>query len=278
MKMENIYDIFYDNQFPIQPSLEYGNNYCEKKIEWNPITKNTAIFYQFSLNKGSKKEIQIVPDGCIDIIFCCNPDNPKAMLYGKKTRSRLITIEEGYEYFGFRPYDELGIKQKIALLKELNDSEADYNELYPEDFFIIEKICGQNSFEAKISLFQEYLKNRLIDFDYNSDFVFDCNDKICRSNGNMSTNDLSKYIGYSERYIQKKFDDLFGISPKQYSEIIKLQRSLFLLFKSSHDQSDITYELGYYDQPHLINKYRQMGLDSPIKFKDSILNSKQYNY
>jgi len=269
--MENSNDIFSDNQFPIQPGLEYGNNYCEKKIEWNPVTKNTAIFYQFSLKEGQKKEIQIVPDGCIEIIFCCNPDNPKAMFYGKRTQGRLITIEAGYDYFGFRPYDELGIKQKRAHFKELNDSAVDFAELYPEDSFILEKVCGQSLFEDKVSLFQDFLNNRMIDFDYNSDFVFDCNDKICRSNGSMSTYDLSKYVGYSERYIQMKFDDYFGISPKQYSDIIKLQRSLFLLFKSSQAQSAITYEMGYYDQSHLIKKYRQMGLNSPLKFKESIL-------
>ena len=269
--MINTCDLFSDNQFPLQPGLEYGNNYYEKKADWNPVTRNTAIFYQFSLKGGAKKEIQIVPDGCIEIVFCCDPKNPKAVVYGKRTQSKLITLEPGREYFGFRPYDELGIKQKSALLKELNDSEADFAELYPGDIFIIESICEQRSFEDKISLFQEYLKSRLIDFDYNSDFVFDCNDKICRTNGNMSTNDLSKYVGYSERYIQKKFDDFFGISPKQYSDIIKLQRSLHLLFKSSSNQSDIAYEMGYYDQPHLINKYRQMGLSSPLKFKESIL-------
>jgi len=266
-------NFFYDDQFPIQPGLEYGNNYCEKKIEWNPITKNTAIFYQFSLSPGSQKEIQIAPDGCMEVIFHCDPYNPKAVIYGKKTTGKLISFETGYDYFGFRPYDELGMKQTNALLKELNDGEIDFAELYPDGVSVLEKICGQGTFEDKISIFQNYLKSRLIDFEYESDFVFDCNDKICRSNGSVSTNELSKYVGYSERYIQKKFDDLFGISPKQYSDIIKLQRSLHLLFKTSSDQSDITYELGYYDQPHLINKFRRMGLSSPRKFKQSILTT-----
>ena len=63
----------------------------------------------------------------------------------------------------------------------------------------------------------------------------------------------------SERQLERKFRENIGISPKKFSNVIRLQ--FFLkLFRTKPPQKSLTeigYESGYYDQAHLIREFRK---------------------
>ncbi|MGI5901810.1 MAG: hypothetical protein ACOX7U_04980 [Desulfitobacteriia bacterium] len=93
------------DQVPLQPVIKLRNDYYFEKVkEWNKINQNAAVFYQFKVNKNSSGVIRIIPDGCVEILFCCHPTNPTATFYGKRTKNAFLHLKPGYEYFGFRPF------------------------------------------------------------------------------------------------------------------------------------------------------------------------------
>jgi transcriptional regulator GlxA family with amidase domain len=59
--------------------------------------------------------------------------------------------------------------------------------------------------------------------------------------------------------LERNFKKLIGLSPKEYSNIIRFQNALSLIKNSSQRRSllDIAFECGYYDHSHLSNEIKQ---------------------
>ncbi|MEF9478324.1 AraC family transcriptional regulator [Chryseobacterium sp. 1B4] len=81
---------------------------------------------------------------------------------------------------------------------------------------------------------------------------------ILQNKGLVSSKDLEKFTGYSERHLERKFEYYMGMSPKKYSNIIRLH-SFLRLINRSVDNKNMTlhsYEAGFSDQSHLIREFK----------------------
>ena len=259
---------------PSQPGLVFGKAYyVQKQKECNQVTKTDAVFYQFRLDKKNSTEVQMVPDACMDILFCCDPKNPRATLYGKRLENKTITLEPGFDYFGFRPYSERGIKKLNSNLIDLCDGEAPLNEVI-HDSDIIEKIHLGKSFEERINIFDDFAQKYIIDNGKITDFTNYVYRAICYSRGNMRMEDITSYTGYSERYVRKKFKEFYGIAPKRFSSIIRFQNSLQMLLNFNKCEfSDVVYDSGFYDQAHFIREFKKFAATTPSSFMEKFEKS-----
>ncbi|WP_142716907.1 helix-turn-helix domain-containing protein [Chryseobacterium rhizoplanae] len=81
---------------------------------------------------------------------------------------------------------------------------------------------------------------------------------ILQNKGAVSSKDLEKFTGYSERHLERKFEFHMGISPKKYGNIIRLHYFLSLINKSFDDKNmtNLSYEAGFSDQSHLIREFK----------------------
>ena len=81
---------------------------------------------------------------------------------------------------------------------------------------------------------------------------------ILRNNGRVSSKELEKFTGYSERQLERQFENRMGMSPKKYSNIIRLHYFLRLINKNSGAQNmtGLSYHAGYADQSHLIRDFK----------------------
>ncbi len=76
---------------------------------------------------------------------------------------------------------------------------------------------------------------------------------ILQHKGNVKMESLEKITGVSARHIEKSFQKFVGLSPKQFSNIIKYNH--FVNYKKNHPDKTLTecaYEAEFYDQSHLI--------------------------
>lgn len=71
---------------------------------------------------------------------------------------------------------------------------------------------------------------------------------------------LVKYTGYTERHLDRKFNEWVGLSPKVYSNIVQLHYFLRLLKNATAGTSytSLAYEAGYADQSHLIKSFKKI--------------------
>lgn len=79
------------------------------------------------------------------------------------------------------------------------------------------------------------------------------------SKGRISVFDLAKRNCTTVRQLERNFKKLIGLSPKEYSNIIRFQHALSLIRNSKQSRSfmDIAFECGYYDHSHLSLEIRR---------------------
>lgn len=82
---------------------------------------------------------------------------------------------------------------------------------------------------------------------------------IHATKGQISIYELSKQNHTTVRQLERNFKKLIGLSPKEYSTIIRFQNALSLIRNPNQNRSllDIAFECGYYDQSHLCNEIKR---------------------
>ena len=120
-----------------------------------------------------------------------------------------------------------------------------------------EQISNIESIHGKVELFQQFLLNQL--YLQEEDNVFEyCVSKISTSKGKITIQELEKKTGYSSRWLNIKFTDNLGISPKNLSSIIRFKQ-YYNAFANNDELSFMKndfYDL-YYDQSHFIKEFKR---------------------
>lgn len=82
---------------------------------------------------------------------------------------------------------------------------------------------------------------------------------IYQHHGQLQVNELTKHLQISERQLERTFRENIGITPKHFSNIIKLHYFLKTLQRksSAENLTQLVYECGYYDQAHLIRAFKK---------------------
>jgi AraC-like DNA-binding protein len=91
---------------------------------------------------------------------------------------------------------------------------------------------------------------------------------INKHRGLISMPQLVKLTGYTERHIERKFQESVGIAPKKFAGIVKLHHFLKLLKEQSNDENfaGLAYAAGYADQSHLIKEFRKYTGVTPTQY------------
>lgn len=91
---------------------------------------------------------------------------------------------------------------------------------------------------------------------------------ILKNKGAVTVNHLVKYTGYTERHIERIFNESIGLNPKKFGNIVKLHFFLNLLkYKSIQSNiTDLCYEAGYSDQSHLIKVFKKYTGITPTQY------------
>nr|WP_315028607.1 AraC family transcriptional regulator [uncultured Chryseobacterium sp.] len=107
-----------------------------------------------------------------------------------------------------------------------------------------------------LNLFFTEFVNQEINSDYG--FITAVQQYILRAKGSVSSKELERFTGYSERHLERKFEDYMGVSPKKYSNIIRLHYFLSLINKGAgiENMTGLSYQAGYSDQSHLIREFK----------------------
>ena len=82
---------------------------------------------------------------------------------------------------------------------------------------------------------------------------------IHSSKGKLSISELSKRNCTTVRQLERTFKARLGISPKEYSNIIRFQNALNLIKNADESRSlqDIAFESGFYDHAHLSKEIKR---------------------
>jgi AraC-like DNA-binding protein len=120
-----------------------------------------------------------------------------------------------------------------------------------------EQISNVESVDDKIVLLQQFLLKQFMLQSEDSIFEY-CVAKITSSKGKITIKELEKKTGYSSRWLNMKFANKLGISPKNLSTIIRFNQYYNAVANNNEmDFMQNAFYDHYYDQSHFLKEFKR---------------------
>lgn len=260
--------------YPKQPYFVMVTKHYYKAVVMN---YGISHFYCFQKDDIVENSFIAVPDGCIDILFCCDDKEPYANVCGTVLHPTLTHNKKNKYFFGVRFLPGNSFKFKDVTMSDFIEKEVPFLEVF-EDRELFDKITSSRDFNYQIRIFMDkYLKS------YNDsqmknkyhDFKKIMMSNIVETAGKIRVKELADATGYSVRYINKTFTEEFGLSPKVFCKLMRFQYLLGNLNDFEKDSLDtnlaqLSIDLGYYDQSHMIKDFYEFTNTTPKKYIHSL--------
>lgn len=82
---------------------------------------------------------------------------------------------------------------------------------------------------------------------------------VCQSQGAATVQALTQHLNMTERSLERRFDKIVGLKPKQFSRIVRLQSCLKMhRTNTAFSLTQLAYSAGYYDQAHFIREFTHL--------------------
>ena len=222
---------------------------------------NGIVHSYLQINAEKPTPYPVMPDGTQAIFI--SPDG--SMISGSQSQSYDIQIPQAGDYFGIRFYPG-ALRHLFKLnLAEITNQLVD-EKYFPCDLFgtLHHKIYQHQRFYDRANVCEQWL---LQHFNPQPATQFEqALSLIYQSQGNLKIAQLATRVGWSSRHLNRLFRLNTGLNTKTFSQIIRLQHVCQYLYRSPADSLTTAMELGFSDQPHLLNNFRQHLLTNPNRF------------
>lgn len=85
----------------------------------------------------------------------------------------------------------------------------------------------------------------------------------------ISVESMAQYACLSRKQFERVFFNAVGMKPKEYSSVVRFQKSLWIMQNGNRDFADIAYACGYADQSHFIRECRKYSGTTPAELLKS---------
>ncbi|MCU7613462.1 AraC family transcriptional regulator [Chryseobacterium sp. GMJ5] len=227
------------------------NTFHFKLIQPDPSISHFVYCFSSLQNFSNQHHAVVIPNGKIDLIFSKTKDlTVNVVLLGLETKPKFPNQDvTDFCSVSFNP---------LAIEYILGCSVADIinnGKLMPDHFWEVttEDIDHFDRFCDKIKRKITSLLPETIDERKRQLF-----EKIFASHGEIAIAELSEKIAWSQRQINRYFNQQFGLSLKAYCKILRFQASL-----SQIKDGNLYPQLNFTDQSHFIKEIKQLSGVSP---------------
>jgi AraC-like DNA-binding protein len=165
--------------------------------------------------------------------------------------------ETGAAHFFKQPLHEL-FRESISL----------DNFMFQSELLILEAQLGESKTDLeRISVVERFLLSKIRSIEPDK-LVLAALALIHKSKGMIRITELMAQLRISQSPLEKRFRQAVGASPKKFSSIVRLKHAIQ---QQTHSNSltELSYELGFYDQAHFIKEFKKFTGDTPENFFSS---------
>ncbi len=223
----------------------------------------------------------VLPDCCPEIVFNLSErfrrfhseDNfelqPRTLVAGQMTRGILIGPSGNVKLFGVRFHPTGAFGAFTSPMSQFTDRIENADHLWGSaESLLHERLSEAESFQERIECFESFLLLRQAKTKQISRELAYAVAALQSSETRVAS--LARELGWSERRLERNFNDRVGVSPKMFSRIMRFQRLVKLLEADGvADLSDAAIVCGYYDQPHMNREFASFARTSPTAFLNS---------
>jgi len=160
-------------------------------------------------------------------------------------------------------YNIFGLKMTSLVNKRL--ALQDFLEEKTDE--IQNKIKKAGNAEERVQILEVFLKTHLETVPSRLSIIDDTISFIDQNNGMVTIEEVLTKFNISRSYLEKKFLQKIGISPKFYARI---RRFSYLSNQVAHNKEinwqDIVFENGYHDQSHLVKDFKAFNHMKPSEY------------
>jgi AraC-like DNA-binding protein len=245
---------------PSQVLTPYVKHYWILKISDVPVISERVVatgFMTLIFHRGQRM-FSSAEDDLQPRSFVCGLSTKFTDLSSSRQIDMIVVV---FRPYGIRalfdvPANEFG--EKCVSISDIGDrllSELEDRLFYQTD----DKAC--------VALIEQFLMKRLhskVDYNYKR-IVASVNEINNHSLTNIKS--LANVACLSPKQFTRIFSENVGSNPKEYIRIIRFQRALFVLQNNINiSMTQLAYECGYYDQPHLIREFKSFSGYTPKEY------------
>lgn len=186
-------------------------------------------------------------------------------LDGATTVSRRMGFWGRVEVIGisFRPggaYPFLAVplaelRNEIALLDALDQAEM---------LRLHERLSETESLTWRVGLLEDWLLSRL-SLGKTRDRLILASLALLRRERPLIP-ELAQRLALSQRQLERLYQTQVGMTPKQYSQLVRVETARLALKQSRQSNTDLAVELGFYDQAHFIREFTAVVGMTPYRY------------
>ena len=208
---------------------------------------------------------QILPDGCVDVVFELGADAGKIFAYGSTTRPALAPLYVGRQYLGVRFQPGMARHFLDHSPAALTDQQIAIDRFLGVD---LEKLARDVRCGAGLLQIETALLNALASCQPDLSLI----DRVVRfmlaNHGDVTVTELASQCGKSVRQFERLFVAALGLSPKTFCSILRMRKAMDII--QQHKQVELAglaAATGYTDQSHMNKNFIRLTGRSPGSFR-----------
>jgi len=199
------------------------------------------------------------------LTFSQRGDEPSsALVVGTMTKALVLeggTSPECFVGVRFRPAKAAAFLDVPA--SEITDLRVSLDELWPDADTVREALAVDPNAVARVQALERVLAARLSPTAARSQQdVDEAVRRIVDAGGSLGITRLAPALGVTRQHLARRFSELVGVSPKTFARVVRLgrvvERVRLVPAGEPVNWSTLAIELGYYDQSHLVDEFREM--------------------
>lgn len=189
----------------------------------------------------------------------------------------MVTQQEGYFQVRFKPdslligvvfYPEAFRKLFNFPLDEATNKGILFESGLGDDYLdVLNRLRDTFTEKTFSKILDVFFEQRLSKVDYSYNYMDKLIKHIRENNGLITIDKLAFEANMTTRTLQRQVKKSLGVSPKSFSNVMRMKYVLHLINNSSeHHWQDILYQNGYYDQSHFIKDFKRYTGKTPLQF------------
>lgn len=243
----------------------------------HPLYSIVADILYIKTNLNKSQVVPVIPDGCMALVFESNGEDTEIYFCGVIDEIKKLIVKPDYYYVFMRFLPGIGYEIVDQPASLLTNKSMSIRGMVPWGEQVAGILERDMELTERIRLISKIVRIN-VRSESNKYLVKYCTERIFQTQGNVRIESLSEETGFTSRHIGKTFEKCIGISPKLFSQIIRLQISMNRILEDRNALLvDIAIDSGFFDHAHMNRMYKKLIRCSSGEFRKNFFNRLDYS-